>query len=337
MNINKNEIKPLLTPSDALIELDKIRLGNIEKGFGIGSEKWDKHILFKRGQFNMINGHDNVGKTDVLLWYFVCLARRHNLKFNIYSSENTQKSQVFKLFNFWTGKRMDKDFLKDERGFQKTINEMTDCFKFIRADQRYSANQILDIATNNPADGLLIDPFNSLMTESGNKHQEDYDTCANIRIFCDTTNTTAFVNSHLVTQAARNVFPKDHEYEGHLRPPEKADTEGGQKFANRADDFWSIHRMTQHPDLWNTAEVHVRKIKETITGGSTTQRDSPILMNWDNHCKYTIDGKNPLSTFYNDVGDKDLSNLGKESNQHKAMQKMSYGGHDEILGDELPF
>ena len=47
MNINKNEIKPLLTPSDALIELDKIRLGNIEKGFGIGSEKWDKHMVFR--------------------------------------------------------------------------------------------------------------------------------------------------------------------------------------------------------------------------------------------------------------------------------------------------
>jgi hypothetical protein len=333
MQTQNNDLNPLLTPSDALIELDKIRLGNVEKGYQIGNEKWDEHILFKRGQFNMVNGHDNVGKTDVLLWYFVCLAKQHNLKFNIYSSENTHRSQVFKLFNFWTGKRMDKDFLTDERGFQNTINEITDCFKFIRADQRYSSNQILDIADKHRADGLLIDPFNSLTTESNNKHQEDYDTCANIRIFCDTTNTTTFVNAHLVTQAARNVFPKDHEHEGHLRPPEKADTEGGQKFANRADDFWSIHRMTQHPELWSTAEVHVRKIKETITGGSTTQRDNPILMKWEDHCRYTINGKNPLINSYSDVGDKNKSNLGQTSLQHKSMSKMSYPAPE----DDLPF
>lgn len=333
MQTQNNDLNPLLTPSDALIELDKIRLGNVEKGHQIGNEKWDEHILFKRGQFNMVNGHDNVGKTDVLLWYFVCLAKQHNLKFNIYSSENTHRSQVFKLFNFWTGKRMDKDFLTDERGFQNTINEITDCFKFIRADQRYSSNQILDIADKYKADGLLIDPFNSLTTESSNKHQEDYDTCANIRIFCDTTNTTTFVNAHLVTQAARNVFPKDHEYEGNLRPGEKADTEGGQKFANRADDFWSIHRMTQHPELWSTTEVHVRKVKETITGGSTTQRDNPILMKWENHCRYTINGKNPLINSYSDVGDKNKSNLGQTSLQHKSMSKMSYPAPE----DDLPF
>ena len=56
-----NIINPMLTPSDALLELDQIRLDKIEKGFGIGNEKWDSHILFKRKQFNMINGHDNVG------------------------------------------------------------------------------------------------------------------------------------------------------------------------------------------------------------------------------------------------------------------------------------
>ena len=328
-------INPMLTPSDALLELDQIRLDKIEKGFGIGNEKWDSHILFKRKQFNMINGHDNVGKTDVLLWYFVCLAKKHNMKFNIYSSENTHRSQVFKLFNFWTGKRLDKDFIKDTRGFHSTLNEMTDCFNFIRSDKRYNSNQILDIADKHSADGLLIDPFNSLMTESTNKHQEDYDTCANIRIFCDTTDTTTFVNAHLVTQAARNVYPKDSEHEGHLKPPEKADTEGGQKFANRADDFWTVHRMTQHPKLWSTAEVHVRKIKETITGGSCTLRDNPILMKWNNHCKYTINGKNPLADSYSDVGDNDISNLAELSPQHKAMQKMSYQEEEE--DDDLPF
>ena len=52
------------------------------------------------------------------------------------------------------------------------------------------------------------------MTETSNKHQEDYDICANLRIFGEQNNTNVFVNAHLVTQAARNRYPKDHIYEG---------------------------------------------------------------------------------------------------------------------------
>jgi len=242
-------------PYDEYLGLEDIRLGKIEQGLKIGVEKFDNHVRWKQGQFNMINGHDNVGKTDVLLWYFVCMAKLHNKKLLIYSSENTIRSQVFKIFNFWTGKRMDKDFLKDDSGFQHTLHEITDCFEFIPNNKRYSAYDIIELATKQHHDGLLVDPFNSLMVETGNKHQEDYDICANLRIFASEQNTNVFVNAHLVTQAARNRYPKEHIYEGHLAAPEKADTEGGQKFANRADDFWTIHRMTQHPDRWNIGEL----------------------------------------------------------------------------------
>jgi hypothetical protein len=321
-------------PYDEYLGLEDIRLGKIEQGLKIGVEKFDNHVRWKQGQFNMINGHDNVGKTDVLLWYFVCMAKLHNKKLLIYSSENTIRSQVFKIFNFWTGKRMDKDFLKDDSGFQHTLHEITDCFEFIPNNKRYSAYDIIELATKQHHDGLLVDPFNSLMVETGNKHQEDYDICANLRIFASEQNTNVFVNAHLVTQAARNRYPKEHIYEGHLAAPEKADTEGGQKFANRADDFWTIHRMTQHPDRWNLGELHVRKVKETITGGGVTPRDAPIELRWSNHCKYFIDNINPLDKTYSDVGQTEMDILGNEAKtkQHKGMNNMSYG-----IDDDLPF
>ena len=321
-------------PYDEIIGLEDIRLGKIQQGLKIGIEKFDNHVRWKQGQFNMVNGHDNVGKTDVLLWYFVCMAKIHNKKLLIYSSENTIRSLVFKIFNFWTGKRMDKDFIKDDKGFQHTLHEITDCFEFIPNNKRYSANEIMEIANKRHHDGLLVDPFNSLMTETGNKHQEDYDICANLRIFASQQNTNVFVNAHLVTQAARNRYPKEHIYEGHLASPEKADTEGGQKFANRSDDFWTIHRMTQHPDRWNLGELHVRKVKETITGGAVTPRDAPIELRWDNHCKYFIDNINPLDKTYSDVGLNEMDNLGNaaiKTKQHQAMNRMSYDD------DDLPF
>ena len=325
-------------PFDEITGLDEIRLGKVKQGLGIGVEKFDNCVAWKQGQFNMINGHDNVGKTDVLLWYFVCMAKIHNKKMLIYSSENTIRSQVFKIFNFWTGKRMDKDFGIDNKGFQITLNEISDCFEFIPNNKRYSAYDILDLASKKSHDGLLVDPFNSLMTETSNKHQEDYDIWANLRIFASQTNTNIFVNAHLVTQAARNRYPKDHIYEGNLAPGEKADTEGGQKFANRADDFWTIHRMTQHAERWNIAELHVRKVKETITGGGVTPRDAPIELRWSDHCKYFIDNINPLEKTYSDVGATQmdmLTNVAEKTEKHSRKSYMSYGNDTEA--DNLPF
>jgi len=327
-----------IKPFDEFEGLDEVRLGNVPQGLGIGSSKFDSHVQWKQGQFNMVNGHDNVGKTDVLLWYFVCMSKIHNKKHVVYSSENTVRSQLFKIFNFWTGKRLDEHFKNDDKGFQRTLNEITDCFKFIPNNKRYSANQILEIAQKSDSDGLLVDPFNSLMTETVNKHQEDYDICANLRLFATQTNTNVFVNAHLVTAAARNVFPKDHIYEGNLKSPEKADTEGGQKFANRSDDFWTIHRMTQHAERWNIGELHVRKVKETITGGGVTPREEPIELRWDNHCKYYINNINPLEKTYSGVGQTEMDVLTEQvehkTKQHERMSKMTYGANEV---DDIPF
>lgn len=325
-------------PLDAQVELEEVRLGNIKKGLGIGVDGWDDFISFKKGQFNMINGHDNVGKTDVMLWYFVCLAKIHNLKFCLYSSENTLRSQVFKLFNFWTGKRLDKNFIHDDRGYQKTLCELSENFVFIPNNKRYNHKEILDCADKKNFDALLIDPFNSLMTETANKHQEDYDICADIRIFSEQNSCTTFVNAHLVTSAARSVYGKESQYEGHLKPPEKSETEGGQKFANRADDFYTVHRMTQHPDRWKIAEVHVRKVKETITGGGMTPRSSPIELHWSDYAMYFINGVNPLANYYTGVGKNELDLAMEEmhkTKEHSAMSRMSYGSMLE--SDDLPF
>ena len=46
--------------------------------------------------------------------------------------------------------------------------------------------------------------------------------------------------------------------------------------SNKADDFLTIHRVTSHPTDWMITEVHVRKIKDTETGGRVTAIDSPI-------------------------------------------------------------
>jgi hypothetical protein len=47
---------------------------------------------------------------------------------------------------------------------------------------------------------------------------------------------------------------------------------------NRSDEFFVIHRYTQHERDWIFTDIHVRKIKELESGGRPTPLDSPVRM-----------------------------------------------------------
>ena len=284
----------IFEPSEGRAFVEGLRSGAIKRGLGIGDKVADQHLAYKPEQLVFINGHDNVGKTDWILWYFCVLSKKYNLKWDIFSAENSIGSLKVKIAQFLTGINI---FKIPELQLHRTFDEMSEMFNFIRNDRLFDAKQILEVSSGTKSNGLLIDPYNSLkgMGLGNNKHEEDYEICALMRIFCKQTHKSLYVNTHLVTEAARKKFPKDHVNEGHLMPPEKADTEGGQKFANRADDFISIHRMTQHATAFNVTEVHVRKVKETLTGGSVTPREAPLLFTMQDYCKFTIGGNNVLA------------------------------------------
>ena len=76
MITNQNEINQYLQDYHA---------GRISKGLDTGLLKLDDAIRFKKGQLTIINGLDNVGKTIWILWYYLALSVRHNLKWCIYS------------------------------------------------------------------------------------------------------------------------------------------------------------------------------------------------------------------------------------------------------------
>mgnify|MGYP006957769196 CR=1 FL=1 len=78
---------------------------------------------------------------------------------------------------------------------------------------------------------------------------------------------------HVVTVATR--LEKGQKF---VSAPRKADTEGGSKFPNKADDFLTIHRHVEDPDNFMWTEIHVRKVKETETGGRVTFYDSPVKL-----------------------------------------------------------
>ena len=73
-----------------------------------------------------------------------------------------------------------------------------------------------------------------------------------------------------------------------------ADAEGGGKWGNRADDFIVIHRYPMHTTSWMYTEVHVKKVKETETGGKPTFAASPVMFRLHNGTQFLNEGKKVL-------------------------------------------
>jgi len=274
--------------------------GLIPQGQGIGIKNVDNHLSFKKGQFNLGIGIDNVGKTDFYLWYFLVLALKYNYKIDIWSGENKPEQQKRKLIQMYYGSKLTElTYTQVQKG--KLIIE--NYFNWIDRGELYNHKQLLDLYSDTQSDICFVDPLNGL------EHKEQFGTTKStyrisndIRQFCNHTNKSVYVSAHTVTEASRRQYPKDHELSGYVMPPIKSHIEGGQQWASRADDFHVWHRLTNHEHLKWFTQLEVVKVKDTETGGGQTMKDSPLCFEFNKGLGYKyvdIDILNP-STSFND-------------------------------------
>ena len=216
-----------------------IKYGRVKEGLKIGIPEIDEFLRYKQGNFNLVIGHANSGKSTITIYLFVLWAIKHNLKFLIWSSENTPQSILRKIIEFKMGIPIQE---ATDSKIDNAVNWANIHFKIIDVNDLYTykdllkeSNQIKD-AWN--YDALLIDPYNSLNKDptlqklTGNSHDYDYQVASEFRLFAKKRNTTIYLNAHGVTSALRNVHHSGHEYEGLPKPLSIGDVEGG---GNRLD------------------------------------------------------------------------------------------------------
>jgi len=271
--------------------------GDIKKGLGIGIPEIDDYALFKKGDFNIINGLDNVGKTSLLLWWFLCLSTKHNLKWCIYSGENKAGQLMRQLIQFYTGTRLSDMTLAEV--FRYEI-EISNWFTFVDNTNFYKSKDLFKLFREGDYNGVLIDPFTGL--DRPFTHEGNYDFLNESRQFCNSSGIALYVNTHVVSAAARKIYPEGHEYASYNYPVSKSDSEGGQPFGNRCDNFYTFHRLLGHPTMKYTTMWFTRKVKDTETGMEVNGNESPVLIEFNNGLGFTINGKNPLTnTVKNDL------------------------------------
>jgi hypothetical protein len=261
-----------------------IKYGRVKEGLKIGIPEIDEHIRFKRNTLAAI-GHANVGKTTILIYFYVLWAKMHNLKFLIWSSENTPESILRKIIEFYMGKPIQK---ASDTLINNAVEWANSRFKIIDVEDLYTYKSLLKEAQQIKDawnyDGLLIDPYNSLSKDAailkmvGNSHDYDYQVLSELRIFSRKNDIQLCVNMHGVSSALRQVHHSGHEFEGLTRPLAMSDAEGGSKVSARFDDVWTLHRYVAHSTDWMYSHIHVQKIKENETGARPTAFMQPISL-----------------------------------------------------------
>lgn len=275
--------------SDEFLELS--RLDKIPLGLGLGIDL-DINLRFKRASFNIVLGHANVGKTYWVLWYLLCLAKKHQLKHLIYSAENSVNGLKRNLIELYAGSKI-KDM--QPKQLENCKNFIESHFDFIDAQKAWTIEEFMkEVQVLGDYDTLMIDPHNSfLKPKFANAHDLDYEMATKLRLFAKKTNTSIYMCVHAATEALRKTH-KSGDYEGMPQAPNMADAEGGGKWGNRADDFIVIHRYPMHTTSWMFTEVHVKKVKETETGGKPTFASSPVMFRLHNGTQFLNEGKNVL-------------------------------------------
>lgn len=291
----------IVSSSNIFKKLLDIKHGRVKEGLKIGVPDIDEYLRYKQGNFNLLIGHANVGKTTVIMYLFVIWALKHKKRFLIWSSENTPQSIQRKIVEF----KMRKPITKAEDAEIKDALEWSDSyFKIIDVEELYTYKQLLEEAKSIKDawdyDAILIDPYNSLVKDKQlykevGGHEYDYQVSTEFRLFAKKNNITLYLNAHGVTEALRKSHPKGHEYEGLAMPLSMASVEGGGKWGNRCDDLICIHRYTSHPTDWIYSNLFVLKIKEMETGGRCTPFDEPIKLRMEkNNIGFTFMDKDLL-------------------------------------------
>lgn len=265
--------------------------GKISQGMGINCVL-DDYLRFKRKQLNIVLGHDNVGKSYWMEWYFLALATNHDLKTVVWMGENSSGQVMRDLIQMYSGKPF-KDLTYTE--IQKHESFIEYYFKFISNEKLYKPKDVLDIIGNTDADIGFIDPFTGL--DRGMQHSDNYEFLNNTRQFCNQTGKTLYVSTHPNSESGRtgmlygDDFPA---WKGHLKPPLKAHIEGGKPFLNRCDDMIIIHRLVKHPEMKYSTMIDIEKIKDRDTGGQCTDLGIPLIFDFNRGLGFRIAGIDPI-------------------------------------------
>ncbi len=243
--------------------------GNIKVGYHVGIEAFDNHFAWKENEFYVLTGKKGSGKTSLFQAMQVMSTISNGLKWAVAFQENDKWSMKLNYMSYVLGE-FAKDVLRDNPDKFHAVSKWIDeHFIFLKVS---TLKESLDTCSTLIDEGglklfgVLLDPVNSfkagwLTGSSG--YDEGVD--AGLRLLEFSMNyCTIVLNQHPIMSGQRKEGGVSS-YEG----------EGGY-YLNKASFTFVINREKGS----NENEVVVDNVRNRHTGGSETDPENPLILNW---------------------------------------------------------
>lgn len=274
---------------DKLANLDYLRIHGFPKGPLTGAmPEFDRHIKFHDSNLVIVTGVPNHGKTTFLDWWTMCLARKHDYRFAVFSPENKRleyhgtkliqqvlgKSLVPEFDDY--GTRLHKEPQVSKEEMESAVRFIDDHFFFIRPNTAgFKLEDIIQRAEylvyRYGIKGFVID---SWMKLSHLREAKESETRYTGRILNELTEFGVKHNVNIYLVAHPTKMEKDKA--GLLyKVPTLYNISGSAHFNDIADIGISVYRRFEvlgdkddkyiNYDNSNT-EIHILKIREDFMG-----------------------------------------------------------------------
>jgi twinkle protein len=235
-----------------------------EKGVSTGWEDLDRYYTVRPGEFTVVTGMPNSGKSNWLDALTVNLARQHGWKIALFSPENQPvEDHMARMVEKWIGLPFGEGptTRMTEEQLQQGMREINPFFSWILPDDDadWTIDNVLNVAKSlvyrKGIRGLVIDPWNELEHAPPDGQSETVyigNVLKRIRQWARQHGVHVWIVAHpMKLQREKET--------GHYPVPSMYDISGSANWRNKADNGISIWRDFSAAD--KPVQVHIQKVR----------------------------------------------------------------------------
>ena len=229
------------------------------ENFSIGLEGGDSYFKMAFGEWSVVSGIPNSGKSDVLDQVLCNIAMKHDFRCAMFSPESfPYEGHIKRIANKLMSKNCDNDDLNDVKDF------IEEHFYWIKIDlENLTLKSILDsfkqLVFQKGINVCVIDPWNMLDHSAQRDHSYIGKTLSELTQFCQQTKTHLFLVAH----------PRKIESEGgQYKKPTLYDISGSADFFNKAYNGIIVYRNIGQRTSYgsDSVKIFVEKVKRKENG-----------------------------------------------------------------------
>ncbi len=229
------------------------------KNYSIGLEGSDEYFKMELGEWSVVSGIPNSGKSDVLDQVLCNIAINHDFRCAMFSPESfPYEGHIKRIANKLVGRNTTSDDLNQVKDFIK------EHFYWIKIDlENLTLKAILDafkqLVLQKGINVCVIDPWNMLDHSAQRDHSYIGKTLSQITQFCQQTKTHMFLVAH----------PRKIESEGgQYKKPTLYDISGSADFFNKAYNGLIVYRCIGQKTSYGSdaIKIYIEKVKRKENG-----------------------------------------------------------------------